>query len=292
MELLFKLAGIRYNKKNGEILLTGSNGPYFYNFWIKDQQLGYDFFEKFEKADYEIHPKKTPLEKEELVNTYGAGILEYYPDLDKERLLNTYIDIVERIEKWKERKVKGQQGIRLTPSTLCNICKHRTSYTTCKAFPSGIPSELRNKLHTDKLPLQKNNIIFELGEEGSKNAGIKQTSVFDVIHVCWTENGYDKLLKKLKKEGETYGEYNPSTIFQREANKIYYVVFYQKIFYFRNVKQETITDGRKWISFIVILLLLYLQSYKECSILKTNLSCFSNKKNILIEETIYSVKWV
>ena len=207
-----KLTTVRYNKKNGEVLLTCNyGGTYIYNFWIKEWQLGYDFFEKFEKEFYEKYPKKTPLEKEELVNTYGAGILEYYPNLDKERLLNTYIDIVERIEKWKE--LKAEPGIRRTPSTLCNICKHRTSYTTCKAFSSGIPSELRNKLHTEKLPSQKNDIVFELGEEGSKNAGIKRTSVFDKWHIHWVGDGYDKLLEKLEKEGESYGEYNPSTIF-------------------------------------------------------------------------------
>ena len=104
-------------------------GNYQFLFFAQDWQLGYNFFEEF---TYHFHGHL----RRKITN--------------QKALLNTYIHVAEKIEKWKERKVKGQQGIRLTPSTLCNICKHRTSYTTCKAFPSGIPNDLHNKLHTEK----------------------------------------------------------------------------------------------------------------------------------------------
>jgi len=155
------------------------NGPTdAYPISIENWQLGYDFFEK------------------------SKNIFRY-PEYTDEESLKTYIYLVEKIEKWKERKVKGQHGIRLTPSTLCNICKHRISYTTCKAFPSGIPKELHNKLHTEKLPTQKNDIVFELGEEGSKNAGIKPIREFGEI--CGTTNerfhqDFEKLTKGEKEE--------------------------------------------------------------------------------------------
>ena len=142
---------VSLTNKDNNIELQCKLGSTFFEIFLEGWELGYDFFKSF----------KNIYENEESEKT------------DEKIFLNTYIHIVEKIEKWKERKAKGQNGIRLTPSTLCNVCKHRTSYTTCKAFPSGIPSELHNKLHTKKLPSQKNDIVFELGKEGSENANIK-----------------------------------------------------------------------------------------------------------------------
>ena len=177
IEILYlHLAEVRKHKNEVEIICQSSNR--FHKFFIQDWQLGYDFYkwlDDYHKDDY------------------------YEEDYDgvahEELLLNTYIYLAERVEKWKERKVKGQQDIRLTPSTLCNVCKHRTSHTTCKAFPNGIPSELRNKLHTEKLPSQKNDIVFELGEEGSKVANIKPIKEYNKMIVSMAPQGWDEYAK-------------------------------------------------------------------------------------------------
>ena len=177
-DLYLHLSRIKKSKNKNEVEVICQSSNRFHHFFIQDWQLGHDFYEwlnDYCKDDY------------------------YEEDYDsvthEELLLNTYIDIAQKIEKWKELKVKGQNGIRLIPSTLCNICKHRTSYTTCKAFPSGIPSELRNKLHTEKLPSQKNDIIFELGEEGSKNANIKPIGEYNKIIVSMVPQGWDEYAK-------------------------------------------------------------------------------------------------
>ena len=164
-------------KDTNDVSITCFMGDEF-AFRAPDWQLGYNFFEEFVS-----HVERFT----------SIGIMGY--KLNQEALLNTYIHIAEVIEKWKERKVKGQQGIRLTPSTLCNICKHRTSYTTCKAFPSGIPSELHNKLHTEKLPSQNNDIIFELGEEGSKVANIKPIKNVVMYRDYYDDDGLDFIEK-------------------------------------------------------------------------------------------------
>jgi hypothetical protein len=150
------------NKNN--IKLHCQLGSTFYDILLENWELGYNFFESFKDRYEEEQSEKT----------------------DEKILLNTYIYLAERVEKWKERKVKGQNGIRLTPSTLCNICKHRTSYTTCKAFPSGIPSDLHNKLHTEKHNTQKNDIVFELGKEGSTNANIEPIKNIQVFFARFT----------------------------------------------------------------------------------------------------------
>jgi len=96
--------------------------------------------------------------------------------------LHNYIYLAQKIEKWKERKAKDNPDIRPTPSTLCNICKHRIDYNTCKAFPNGIPGNLYNKPHLEKHPEQVNDVVFELGEEGSNNAGIKPIKNYRLVH--------------------------------------------------------------------------------------------------------------
>ena len=181
----FYVSVIAKVKGTSDVYVSCATGGFEFNFIAPDWQLGYDFF-------------KT------LISSFKIWIVKL---TNKKALLNTYIHIAEKIEKWKERKVKGQQGIRLTPSTLCNICKHRTSYTTCKAFPSGIPSDLHNKLHTEKLPSQNNDIVFELGEEGSKNAGIKPIRGAQLPHVDYTDEGFE-LLDQLEAGlvEEYYGE--------------------------------------------------------------------------------------
>jgi len=146
-----------------DVRLSCEMGPYKYKFTVQEWQLGYDFFKEF-----------TTHYKEAVV--WGWELTNY------EALLNSYILTAEVIEKRKEQIIRDQPGIRLTPSTLCNICKHRTSYTTCKAFPSGIPNDLHNKLHTEKLPSQKNDIVFELGEEGSKVTNIKPIKDSSLSH--------------------------------------------------------------------------------------------------------------
>jgi hypothetical protein len=148
------------NKDKNNLKLLCQLGSIFFEIFLEGWELGYDFFESF----------KNTFEKEESEKT------------DEKILINTYVHIVEKIEKWKERKVKGQQGIRLTPSTLCNVCKHRISHTTCKAFPSGIPNDLHNKLHTEKHNTQKNDIVFELGKEGSTNANIEPIKEIWVVY--------------------------------------------------------------------------------------------------------------
>jgi len=176
--LYLHLAEIRRSKNTNEVEIVCQSSNRFYTFLIQDWQLGYDFYNWLD--DY-------------YSNEYDEE--DYNGITNEELLLNTYIHLAEKIEKWKELKVKGQNGIRLTPSTLCNICKHRTSYTTCEAFPSGIPKELHNKLHTEKLPTQKNDIVFEMGEEGSKNAGIKPMDHCDARICSMAPAGWDEWAK-------------------------------------------------------------------------------------------------
>jgi uncharacterized protein YlaI len=133
---------------------------------LSDWQLGYDLFETFTDL-YET--------------------MFYEDKVDKDRLLDSYIELVQKIEKWKERKMKNDPDIKPVPSILCNVCKHRIDYNTCKAFSDGIPKELHNELHYTKHSSQKNDIVFELGEEGSKNAGIKQLEDVKLAHRRFTE---------------------------------------------------------------------------------------------------------
>jgi len=91
----------------------------------------------------------------------------------------------------------------------CDICKHHIEGKICKAFPSGIPKELHNKLHTEKLPTQKNDIVFEMGEEGSKNAGIKPISGIDKMHAMLGKSKHEQIAKL--REGEIEEEYREKT---------------------------------------------------------------------------------
>ena len=180
---LFWLTSINKNKLK---LSCHDDGTYMLEFVISNWELGYDFLEIFGNH------KKT-----------------FNQDLDKETLLNTYIHLAQKIEKWKDRKAKGIAGIRCAPSTLCNICKHRISYTTCKAFLSGIPSELHNNLHTEKHHTQKNDIVFELGEEGSKNINIKPINGITISHYSFTDDGIKELENIIEGiEEEKYYESN------------------------------------------------------------------------------------
>jgi hypothetical protein len=155
----------------------------FFTYYLENGELGYDFLNSIDNFYLETEGEK----------------------IDKEIVLNTYIYLVQKIEKWKELKAKGDVGIRCAPSTLCNVCKHRTSYTTCKAFPSGIPSELHNKLHTEKLQSQKNDIVFELGEEGSKNANIKPIKNMYIDYCFLTDEFWDECNKIIEgKKEEIY----------------------------------------------------------------------------------------
>jgi len=152
-----------------------------FRFVLSDWQLGYDLFVRLKTVYKDIFEMK--LKKE----------------IDEAKLLDSYIHLAQKIEKWKERK--APKGIRLTPSTLCNACKHRIDYNTCKAFPEGIPKELHNQLHYEKHPSQKNDIVFELGEEGSKNAGIKPLKELEVPH-CSITASYVEFRKNVRYEIE------------------------------------------------------------------------------------------
>lgn len=60
-----------------------------------------------------------------------------------------------------------------TIDLICYKCKHfRPLSGGCDAFPDGIPDEiLQTNEHAKPLPEQKNNIVFEAGEnEGTKKA--------------------------------------------------------------------------------------------------------------------------
>ena len=124
----------------------------------------------------------------------------------KDQVLNTYIYLSQKLEKWKERKAKGEPGVKTTPSILCNVCKHRISYNTCHAFPNGIPNSLHNDLHFTKHILQTNNVVFELGEEGSKNANIPP--LMDFIVYDSYDTPYHKVLPSMVNDlgEERYGE--------------------------------------------------------------------------------------
>jgi hypothetical protein len=144
-------------------------------------QVGYDFFAEFkENYNWAFHEA---------------------PD-QEDRVFNSYIHLVQNIEKWKERKMKDDPDIKSVPSILCNVCKHRIDYNKCKAFPDGIPKELHNELHYTEHSSQKNDIVFELGEEGSKNAGIKPISNIRIWHIHYSPEYCDVLydIKRGKRE--------------------------------------------------------------------------------------------
>lgn len=50
---------------------------------------------------------------------------------------------------------------------VCNRCKHFWGSTACFAFPEGIPADILHgeNQHTEPLPDQGNNIVFEPIEE-------------------------------------------------------------------------------------------------------------------------------
>lgn len=49
---------------------------------------------------------------------------------------------------------------------ICRKCKHNRLFSTgCAAFPKGIPDEvLFNNKHSEPLPEQKNDLVFEEGK--------------------------------------------------------------------------------------------------------------------------------
>ena len=50
-----------------------------------------------------------------------------------------------------------------TPCLKCKLCNSNGLFLFCKAFESGVPDEIINgeNDHTEPLPNQENNIIFE-----------------------------------------------------------------------------------------------------------------------------------
>ena len=81
--------------------------------------------------------------------------------------------------------------------TLCKICKHRASYTTCKAFPDEIPKEFCNLdgLHFEKHPSQKNDIVFEFYEIEHK-APFRKKEALELLKI-FTELHKQRKAKKV-----------------------------------------------------------------------------------------------
>ena len=172
-----------------------TGGVAFFEIYVPNWELGYDFFGTFE--------------------SYCVKYLKSYyfqpgqEDKDVEqKLLMTYIHLTQKIEKWKERKVKDEKGIRPAPTILCNICKNRINYDTCKAFPNGIPNPWNHDLlHITQYPKQKNDITFELGEAGSRGAKIQPISSIKILSSRFTADNTLNFYKKVR-EGLVEEEYN------------------------------------------------------------------------------------
>ena len=166
---LLRIGRNKENPNEVELWCQFSGGVAFFEILVPNWELGYDFFSSFE--------------------SYCVKYLKSHFFQDRNRsvelkLLDTYIHLSKRIEKWKTKKLKDEPGIRLAPTILCNICRHRINFNTCKAFPKGIPDEWdQNELHTTPHPKQEKNneITFELGEAGSRCANIQPISSIKIL---------------------------------------------------------------------------------------------------------------
>jgi hypothetical protein len=165
---LMRIGRSQLNPKDVNLWCQFSGGVAFFDIHVPNWELGFDFFDTFESY---------------CIKYLKAHYFQREDDNVELKLLYTYLHLSEKIEKWKERKLKDEPGIRPAPTVLCNVCKYRINFESCKAFPDGIPNPWRHEpLHLTpySVPKQKkeiskqlNDITFELGEAGSRCAKIE-----------------------------------------------------------------------------------------------------------------------
>jgi len=166
---LMRIGRHQLNPKDVNLWCQFSGGVAFFDIHVPNWELGFDFFDTFEA--YCIKYLKSHYFQRETDNV-------------EMKLLYTYLHLSQKIEKWKEKKLKDEPGIRPAPTVLCNVCKHRITFDTCKAFPEGIPNPWKHDpIHTtpydvkikqrNEIGKQRNDVTFELGEAGSRCAKIQ-----------------------------------------------------------------------------------------------------------------------
>lgn len=187
------------NEQDARLECQFSKGIVVFEICFPKWEIGFDFFSTFESACVKY------------VKSHYFQPDQEDIDIEK-KLIQTYIHISQKLEKWKAIKFPEDKVIKPVPTILCNICKHRINYNTCRAFPDspGIPKPWK---HTDlhltlyPKPKQFTEYTFELGEAGSRGAKIKPIKSLQILSSRFT-TAHDLELFKQIREGLLEEEYS------------------------------------------------------------------------------------